>query len=48
MTAATAPRAGASAPDLTLAGADGAPIRLSDLWTAAPTALALVLVRHFG
>ncbi len=43
-----APAAGSAAPDLALRDAAGAEVRLSDLWGAAPTALALVFVRHFG
>jgi hypothetical protein len=39
---------GAPAPDQTLLDATGAEVRLSDYWTAAPRALALVFVRHFG
>ena len=46
--AAAAPSAGSPAPDLALPGRDGTPTRLGDLWAAAPRALALVLVRHFG
>ena len=50
MTASTATplRAGDPAPDQTLLDASGATVRLSDYWTAAPKALALVFVRHFG
>jgi len=47
-TAAPAPTAGTAAPDLVLRDAAGAEVRLSDLWRAAPRALALVFVRHFG
>lgn len=44
----TAPRlvAGVAAPDLTLAGPDGAPISLSSLWDERP--LVLAFLRHFG
>ena len=46
--AAGAPAVGGAAPDLLLRDAAGADVRLSDLWHAAPKALALVFVRHFG
>ena len=42
------PPVGNRAPDLALRDAAGAPVRLADLWAAAPRALALVFVRHFG
>ena len=51
MTTATrpaSPAVGDRAPDRTLGGADGAPVRLAELWSAAPRALVLVFVRHFG
>lgn len=38
--------AGAAAPDLTVAGPDGAPLRLSSLWDERP--LVLAFLRHFG
>ncbi|MFM9105426.1 MAG: hypothetical protein ACKOWF_01850 [Chloroflexota bacterium] len=41
-------RPGDPAPDLTLRDATGAPVQLSSFWNAAPRALALVFVRHFG
>jgi peroxiredoxin len=47
-TAPTALRAGDAAPDLTLPAPDASFARLSDLWHAAPRALALVFVRHWG
>ena len=42
------PSVGDQAPDLTLTDTTGLPVRLSDLWDAAPRALVLVFVRHFG
>jgi hypothetical protein len=45
---AAAPRLGEPAPDATLRDAAGNRVRLADLWGAAPAALALVFVRHFG
>lgn len=39
---------GDPAPDFTLDDATGAPRRLADLWRAAPNALVLVLLRHYG
>ncbi|MGI9254133.1 MAG: hypothetical protein ACR2J8_10325 [Thermomicrobiales bacterium] len=45
---AAAPRAGDAAPDQTLLDDSGQTVRLSDFWSAAPRALALVFVRHFG
>jgi hypothetical protein len=41
-------QAGQAAPDQTLLDATGASVTLSDFWEAAPKALALVFVRHFG
>ncbi|HZL87403.1 MAG TPA: hypothetical protein VFB96_03425 [Pirellulaceae bacterium] len=37
---------GDAAPDLTLLGDEGGPVRLSDLWQQRP--LVLLFVRHFG
>jgi len=42
------PKAGEMAPDATLTDAAGAAVPLSDLWEAAPRALVLVFLRHFG
>ncbi len=39
---------GDAAPDVTLEDATGAQRRLADLWQAAPNALVLVLLRHYG
>lgn len=36
------------APDFTLPDENGTPTTLSSLWSAAPRALALVFIRHFG
>lgn len=39
---------GTAAPDVVLQDSAGKEIRLSDLWTGAPSALVLVFFRHFG
>jgi hypothetical protein len=39
---------GSNAPDATLIAASGDPVQLQDQWQAAPKALALVFLRHFG
>lgn len=39
---------GSNAPDATLILASGDPVSLQDQWQAAPKALALVFLRHFG
>lgn len=39
---------GSKAPDATLIAASGDPVQLRDQWEAAPKALALVFLRHFG
>lgn len=41
-------RIGDPAPDLTLPSPDATFVQLSELWRAAPRALALVFVRHWG
>ena len=50
MTAPTATplRIGDPAPDQTVLDTTGAEVRFSDYWSAAPKALALVFIRHFG
>lgn len=42
------PTVGHPAPDVTLHDTAGAPVRLAELWAAAPRALVLVFLRHFG
>jgi hypothetical protein len=41
-------RAGRPAPDAMLVDASGNPVHLREQWEAAPKALALVFLRHFG
>lgn len=43
-----APVIGEAAPDSVVGDGSGAGTRLSALWTAAPRALVLVFLRHFG
>ena len=48
MTNPTRIEAGSPAPDATLLASSGDPVHLHEQWQAAPTALALIFLRHFG
>ncbi|HEV2107635.1 MAG TPA: hypothetical protein VGR16_05185 [Thermomicrobiales bacterium] len=48
MAATASPGIGDPAPDVTLIDGSGAPVHLKDQWEAAPRALALIFLRHFG
>jgi len=45
---AAGPQMGEPAPNASLRNAAGQLVTLAELWAAAPAALALVFVRHFG